>query len=134
MSIPVAPSDFSSSSYPSLREKPAISKARLSRELGPIQMSLGVSNDIGESLQKQLNWLPVSWGNSTGGPLGEVLASTSISVAAGTNLSSLKAYESSPQLDSSPNGVLQKSTFVSLSNSSSGSSHIADNRSAPREC
>ncbi|CAA2993484.1 Hypothetical predicted protein [Olea europaea subsp. europaea] len=132
MSIPVAPSDFSSSCYPSLQKKPTISTARLSDELDPIHTSLGVSNDIGESLKKQLDWSPGSWGNLMGGPLGEVLTSTTISVGAGMSSSSLKAYDSSPQLDSSPNGVLQKSTIVSLSNNSSGSSHSAYNKRAPK--
>jgi hypothetical protein len=131
MSIPVAPSDFSSSCYPSLQKKPTVSTARLHDKLDPIQMSLDVSNDIGESFEKQLNWLPVSWGNSMGGPLGEALTSTTISVGAGTGSSSVKAYDNGHQLDSSPIGVPRKSTFVSLFNSSSGSSHSTDNKRAP---
>ncbi|GFQ03301.1 growth-regulating factor 1 [Phtheirospermum japonicum] len=82
--------------------KPISSLRLLSHELDPFHMSLGVSRDIiNEPMQKQPAWLPVTWGNPVGGPLGEVL---------------------SAQLGSSPTGVLQKSTFVSFSNSSSVSS------------
>ncbi|KAL7101554.1 hypothetical protein ACP275_08G061200 [Erythranthe tilingii] len=66
----------------------------------------------------------VNWGNAMGGPLGEVLTSTG-GAGAGDTFSSGKAgWRSSGtrEIGSSPTGVLQKSTFVSLSNSSSGSS------------
>ncbi|KAI3451896.1 hypothetical protein Pfo_008561 [Paulownia fortunei] len=130
MSIPMAP-DFSSSSSSPAQEK-SISTLRLSHELDPIHMSLGVSYDLGEPIQKQSSWLPVTWGNSMGGPLGEVLTSTTTGAGVGESFSSVKAWKSSPQLGSSPTGVLQKSTFVSLSNSSSGSSPpSADNKKAP---
>lgn len=100
MSIPIAP-DFSSSSTSPAQEKPTLPSLRLSHEVDPIQMSLGMSRDHGRSAEKQSSWSPTIWGNSMGGPLGEVLTSTNTS---------------------SPTGVLQKSTFVSLSNSSSGGS------------
>lgn len=130
MSIPMA-RDFSSSSS-SAQEKSTISTLRLSHELDPIPMSLGVSHDLGEPIEKLSSWSPVIWGNSMGGPLGEVLTSTTTGAGAGTSFSSVKAWKSSPQLGSSPTGVLQKSTFVSLSNSSSGSSPpSADNKKAP---
>ncbi|XP_010526699.1 PREDICTED: growth-regulating factor 1-like isoform X2 [Tarenaya hassleriana] len=99
MSIPMA----SASSSPSL------SPLRLSREFDPaIQMGLGVNCEVTEPVKKVSNWIPISWGNSLGGPLGEMLNSTS----------------NSPKLGSSPTGVLQKSSFCSLSNSSSGSSPV----------
>ncbi|PIN13036.1 hypothetical protein CDL12_14341 [Handroanthus impetiginosus] len=130
MSIPVAP-DFSSSSSSPAQEKSTISSLRLSHELNPIHMSLGVSHNLGEPIQKQTSWLPVSWGNSMGGPLGEVLISSTTGAGVGESCSSVKAWKSSPQLGSSPTGVLQKSTFVSLSNSSSGSSPPStDNKKA----
>ncbi|CAA0839703.1 Growth-regulating factor 1 [Striga hermonthica] len=70
-------------------------------ELDPIvHMGLGVGRDLDGPVHKEQQQ-PIAWGNQLGGPLGEVL---------------------SWQLSgSSPTGVLQKSTFVSLSNSSSGS-------------
>ncbi|KAL3618906.1 hypothetical protein CASFOL_037134 [Castilleja foliolosa] len=88
----------------------SISSLRLlPHELDPFHMSLGVSrNFINETTQKQPSWLPVTRGNPVGGPLGEALSS---------------------QLGSSPTAILQKSTFVSFSNSSSVSSPTSgDNR------
>ncbi|CAL5366645.1 unnamed protein product [Camellia sinensis] len=124
MSIPMASSDFSSTSTSSPQEKIALSPLRLSRELDPIQMGLAVNNNhLSESTQKGTNWVPISWGSSIGGPLGEVLHSSSSTVGAWKNLSDLNLtnrWNGSPQLGSSPTGVLQKMTFVSLSNSSSG--------------
>ncbi|KFK32783.1 hypothetical protein AALP_AA6G287800 [Arabis alpina] len=104
MSIPMAPSS-------PVQDKLALSPLRLSREFDPaIHMGLGVNTEFLEPAKKVNNWIPISWGNhnSMGGPLGEVLNST-------TN---------SPKFGSSPTGVLQKSTFGSLSNSSSGSSTV----------
>ncbi|KAL6498179.1 hypothetical protein OROGR_028576 [Orobanche gracilis] len=73
-------------------------------------MGLGVGCCFNDTIQKQPSWLPVAWGNAMGGPLGEVLSS---------------------ELGSSPNGVLQKSKFVSLSNSSTRSSSTSgDNKKA----
>ena len=97
-----------------------------------MQMNLGMNNDPSEANQKQTNWVPISWGSSLGGPLGEVLTNTAGNVKACRNTSSLnlstEGWDSSPQLGSSPTGVLQKSTFCSLSNSSSGSSPRAENK------
>nr|QLI62348.1 growth-regulating factor 1 [Salvia miltiorrhiza] len=130
MSIPIAP-DFSSSSSSPAQEKSTLSTLRLSHEVDPIHMSLGVSHDLGQPVEKQSAWSPIVWGNSMGGPLGEVLTSTTSGGGGGANFSSLKACNRSPQLGSSPTGVLQKSTFVSLSNSSSGGSPTnADNNKA----
>ncbi|XP_057973110.1 growth-regulating factor 1 [Malania oleifera] len=132
MSIPVGSSDFSSSSSSPTRERLAVSPLRLSREFDPAQVGLGVNNDFIEpTMQKQANWIPISWGSSMGGPLGEVLKNTATAMgcrnSSGLNLMS-EAWDGSPQLGSSPTGVLQKTTFVSLSNSSSGSSPIAENK------
>ncbi|KAL7221703.1 hypothetical protein ACSBR1_023613 [Camellia fascicularis] len=132
MSIPMASSDFSSTSSSSPQEKLAFSPLRLSCEFDPIQMGLAVNNDFSESTQKQTNWIPVSWGSSMGGPLGEVLNSTSSTVGAFNDKSALnvttRVWNGSPQFGSSPTGVLQKASFVSLSNSSSGSSPRADKK------
>ncbi|KAL6993886.1 hypothetical protein U1Q18_011997 [Sarracenia purpurea var. burkii] len=121
MSIPMAASDFSSNSSSSPQEKIALSPLRLCRELEPVQKDLAaVRNELSESTQKQPNWVPISWGSSMGGPLGEALNSTSPALNFTT-----RAWNNnggSPRLGSSPTGVLQKTTFVSLSNSSSGSS------------
>lgn len=110
MSIPMAPSS-------PVQDKLALSPLRLSREFDPaIHMGLGVNTEFLEPVKKANNWIPISWGNnnnSMGGPLGEVLNST-------TN---------SPKFGSSPTGVLQKSTFGSLSNSSSGSSTVLGDNS-----
>lgn len=116
MSIPMATTDFSSTSSSSPQEKITPSPLRLSHELDPIHMGLTVNRSLNESTEKQTNWIPVSWGSAMGGPLGEVL-----------NLKT-GLLNGSPQMGSSPTGVLHKTTFVSLSNSSSGkSSPRADN-------
>ncbi|XP_073296346.1 growth-regulating factor 1-like [Primulina huaijiensis] len=127
MSIPVAP-DFSSSSSSPAQEKSTSSTIKLSQELNPVpvHMSLGVSHNLGEQMQKQ------SWGSSMGGPLGEVLTSTTTYAETGANRTSLQAWIYNPNMDSSPTGVLQKSNFITLSNSSSGSSpRSADKKAFP---
>ncbi|GAB4849118.1 hypothetical protein Ancab_003926 [Ancistrocladus abbreviatus] len=131
MSIPIS-SDFSSSSSSPNQEKITLSPLRLSRELEPAPMGLGVGSILNESSRKQGNWVPISWGNSMGGPLAEVLNNTGSSMgtyksASASNLTS-ERWDGSPQLGSSPTDVLQKVTFVSLSNSSSGSSPTAENK------
>lgn len=133
MSIPMAPPEFSSASSSPTHERLVLSPLKLSRELDPMHAGLGMNGGLGEPNQKQTNWIPISWGSSMGGPLGEALANTSKNVNACKNsaLNLLtEGWDGSPQLGSSPTGVLQKSTFCSLSNSSSGSSPIAENKKA----
>ncbi|XVE95064.1 hypothetical protein REPUB_Repub02eG0064300 [Reevesia pubescens] len=131
ISIPMAASDFMSSTSSPNNEKVTLSPLRLSREFDPIHMGLGVGNVINEPNQRQANWIPISWETSMGGPLGEVLHSTNSSTADCKNSSALnlmtEGWDNSPRLGSSPTGVLQKTTFGSLSNSSAGSSPIAEN-------
>lgn len=126
MSIPMSSSDFSSSSNSPTQEKLTLSPLSLSHEFGPAHMGLGVGND--RTQKQEGNWKPVSWGNSMGGPLGEVLNSKN-SVSAMNHMA--EVWVGNSYLGSSPTGVLQKSTFVSLSNSSSGSSPRANKREAP---
>lgn len=130
MSIPMASSEFSSSTSSPTREKVALSPLRLSREFDTSHMGLGVHNNPSEFNHKQANWIPISWGNSMGGPLGEVLTTSAGNAGNCKNTSSLSLltgrWDGSPQLGSSPTGVLQKATFGSLSNSSSGSSPRAE--------
>ncbi|RDX75966.1 Growth-regulating factor 1, partial [Mucuna pruriens] len=140
ISIPISSSDFMSftTSSPS-NEKLTLSPLRLSRELDPIQMGLGVGSAQNESNTRQANWIPITWESSMGGPLGEVLnlssSSNNISNASdhqcGKNTSALNlmkdGWDNSPPLGSSPTGVLQKTAFGSLSNSSAGSSPRAEN-------
>ncbi|KAM7516427.1 hypothetical protein LguiA_006010 [Lonicera macranthoides] len=117
MSIPMGSSDFSSSSNSPPPEKLALSPLSLTHEFDPIQ--------LGEPAHKQTNWIPVSCRNSMGGPLGEVLNTTSTERGS-KNSSALnlmtEVWDGGAHLGSSPTGVLQKASFVSLSNSSSGSS------------
>jgi hypothetical protein len=132
ISIPMTTSDFiSSNSSPSSNEKVTLSPLRLSRELDPIRMGLGVSSVINEPNQRQANWIPISWENSMGGPLGEVLHHSNNNAADCKRSSALNlmtaGWDNSPPLGSSPTGVLQKTTFGSLSNSSAGSSPRAEN-------
>lgn len=139
ISIPISSSDFMSftTSSPS-NEKLTLSPLRLSRELDPIQMGLGVGSGAhNESNTRQANWIPITWESSMGGPLGEVLNLSSTnnnsngSDHCGKNTSALNlmkdGWDNSPPLGSSPNGVLQKTAFGSLSNSSAGSSPRAEN-------
>lgn len=136
ISIPMATSDYISSSSSLSSQKPTVSPLRLSRELDPVQMGLGV----GESNQRHGNWIPISWENSMGGPLGEVLHKSNNNSSnnnnseedcrdlVGLNLMT-EAWDGSPQIGStgsSPTGVLQKTLFGSLSNSSAGSSPRAE--------
>ncbi|GMI68005.1 growth-regulating factor 1 [Hibiscus trionum] len=126
MSIPVATSEFSSSSSSPAKEKLDLSSLRLSREFDPIQMGLGVNTDMTNQTKKQANW-----GSSMGGPLGEVLNNSANNVDTCKNYSTLtllsQGWDGSTQLGSSP-AVLQKAPFGSLTNSSSGSSPIAENK------
>ncbi|TKY57922.1 Growth-regulating factor 1 [Spatholobus suberectus] len=138
ISIPMSSSDFMSftTSSPS-NEKLTLSPLRLSRELDPIQMGLGVGSAPDESHTRQANWIPITWESSMGGPLGEVLNLSSsnnnsnASDQCGKNTSALNlmkdGWDNSPPLGSSPTGVLQKTAFGSLSNSSAGSSPRAEN-------
>ncbi|XP_059637167.1 growth-regulating factor 1-like [Cornus florida] len=134
ISIPMASSDFMSSTSSPANENPnpTLSPLRLSRELdSTTQMGLGVGSVIHEPNQRQASWIPISWETSMGGPLGEVLHSTNNSASDCKNSSALnlmtKGWDNSPRLASSPTGVLQKTTFRSLSSSSAGSSPRTEN-------
>ncbi|KAE8707011.1 Growth-regulating factor 1 [Hibiscus syriacus] len=71
-----------------------------------------------DQIKKQANWIPIAWGRSMGGPLGEALNNTANKVDSCNNNS---------QLGSSP-ALLHKAPFGSLSNSSSRSNPIAENK------
>ncbi|XWS33460.1 hypothetical protein CRYUN_Cryun22dG0084700 [Craigia yunnanensis] len=132
LSMSMASSEFSSSSSSPAQEKLAFSPLRLSREFDPIQMGLVVNGDISDQNQKQAHWIPISWGSSMGGPLGEVLTNTTSNAGSCKNSSALshlsEGRDGSLHIGSSPTGVLQKAPFGSLSNSSSGSSPISENK------
>lgn len=120
MSIPMASSDFSSSSSSPAQEKLVVPPLGLSHEF-----------DLDPTHKQASNWIPISWGNTMGGPLGEVLNRTSSSGVNSKNASSSSEMWdaiNNNNLGSSPTGVLQKTTFVSLSNSSSGSSPKGDKK------
>ncbi|KAK8933920.1 Growth-regulating factor 6 [Platanthera zijinensis] len=132
ISIPMASSDFSSSSSSPNPEKMSFSPLRLSCEFNPL--------DHGG--ERDSSWIPISWEPTVGGPLGEVLTNTAGGPLGnkylGTpkdlrrNLSSSSlnlltdGWTSSRRFESSPTGVLQKSGFGSLS-SSARSSPRAEN-------
>ncbi|KAJ8773279.1 hypothetical protein K2173_028456 [Erythroxylum novogranatense] len=134
ISIPMAPSDFMFSNSSPNNEKTALSPLRLSRELDPIPMGLGVGTVLNEPNQRQASWIPISWETSMGGPLGEVLHNTTNGAAECKNSSALnlmlEGWDSSPRLNTSPTGVLQKASFGSLSNSSAGQSPAAENKNS----
>lgn len=134
ISIPIASSDFIPSTSSTNNEKLTLSPLRLSRELDPKPMGLGVGSALNAQNNKQANWIPISWETSLGGPLGEVLHHTNNNTAAECKNSSVLNLmtegwdKNSPSsLGSSPTGVLQKTAFGSLSNSSAGSSPRAEN-------
>ncbi|MBA0775339.1 hypothetical protein Gotri_010492 [Gossypium trilobum] len=130
ISVPMAASDYISFTSSTNNDKVTLSPLRLSREFDPIHMGLGVGSVINDSNQRQANWIPISWEASMGGPLGEVLHSTNSSTGECKSSSALnlmtEGWDSSPRLGSSPTGVLQKTSFGSLSNSSAGSSPTAE--------
>lgn len=127
MSIPMS-SDFSSSSV--MQDKTSPSPLRLSHELDPSEMGSRLGYIVGEAGPKQNARIPVSWENPMGGPLGEVLNNAASNARGSFKAQSLKgeAWDGSPELGSSPTGVLQKPTFVSLSNSSSSGSPRGENK------
>lgn len=131
ISIPMgASTDFIPSSSSTNNEKITLSPLRLSREVDPELMGLGMGN---EQNSEQTNWIPISWDqNSVGGPLGEVLNhSNNYNILEKERSSVLnlmtEGWDNSPSIGSSPTGVLQKTSFGSVSNSSAGSSPRAEN-------
>ncbi|KAG1341825.1 putative Growth-regulating factor 6 [Cocos nucifera] len=135
ISIPMASSDISSSSSPN-QEKLTLSPLKLSRDFEPTHVGLGVGGVLHEVSQRQASWIPISWEASIAGPLGEVLTNTSSTPKdQGKNCSSSSlnlltdGWDSSPRIESSPTGVLQKTAFGSVS-SSTGSSPLAESHKA----
>ncbi|XP_019182891.1 PREDICTED: growth-regulating factor 2-like isoform X2 [Ipomoea nil] len=87
---------------------------QLSMSSIPMTASNFSSSSSSPRQENTSNWLPVSWGNSMGGPLGEALNSTSGgSAGSGKNSSNLnlmtEAWDSNPHLGSPPPADLQKS-------------------------
>ncbi|KAK6130758.1 hypothetical protein DH2020_035498 [Rehmannia glutinosa] len=122
ISIPMVTSDFLSSTSSPTNEKISASPLRLSREL---EMGLGVGSTAIERNPRQTNWVPISWEPSMGGPLGEVLHTTSNTTGECKNtkpLNLIDSWDNGSRLASSPTGVLQRGAFGSLCNSSAGSS------------
>ncbi|EHA8587155.1 growth-regulating factor 6-like [Cocos nucifera] len=126
ISIPVASSDFSSSSSPT-HEKHTPSPLKLSLDSGPENMNPGVVGGLpNDGNQRQASWLPTSWESSMGGPLGEVLTNTCITLMDhDKSCSSLNLMTNggdlSPRLRSSPAGVLHKTNFSPLAGSARSS-------------
>ncbi|KAK8716586.1 hypothetical protein V6N13_043892 [Hibiscus sabdariffa] len=111
--IPMVTSEFSSSSASPTKEKLDLSSLRLSREFDPIQMGLGMNTNMSDQTENQANWIPISWGSSMGGPLGEVLNNSATCKNYSTLTLLSKGRDGSTQLGSSP-AVLQKAPFGSL--------------------
>lgn len=129
ISIPMASDFMSSTSSPVSNKKCPLSPLRLSTQMG-LGVSMAAAN---EDSQRQANWIPISWGSSIGGPLGEVLNKTNNNSCSAVDLKNSSAlnlmtdgWDHSPRQTSSPTGVLQKVPFGSLSNSSAGSSPRAE--------
>ncbi|KAF8674316.1 hypothetical protein HU200_048145 [Digitaria exilis] len=131
ISAPMASSELSSASTSPIHEKLMLSPLKLSREYSPIGLSIAASRD--EASQFQANWAMMFRDSSMGGPLGEVLTkngNTEVKNCLSTPLNLLTdCWDSSPGMESSPVGVLQKTTFGSVS-SSTGSSPRMENHGA----
>ncbi|GJN23445.1 hypothetical protein PR202_gb11094 [Eleusine coracana subsp. coracana] len=129
VSAPMASSELSSASTSPVHEKLMLSPLKLSREYSPIGFSIS-ANRV-EAGQVEGNWMFRD--SSMGGPLGEVLTKNGNADAMNCMSAPLNlltdCWDSSPGLDSSPVGVLQKTTFGSVS-SSTGSSPRMENHSA----
>ncbi|GJM96483.1 hypothetical protein PR202_ga13322 [Eleusine coracana subsp. coracana] len=129
VSAPMASSELSSASTSPVHEKLMLSPLKLSREYSPVGFSIS-ANRV-EAGQVEGNWMFRD--SSMGGPLGEVLTKNGNAEAMNCMSAPLNlltdCWDSSPGLDSSPVGVLQKTTFGSVS-SSTGSSPRMENHSA----
>ncbi|KAI3760977.1 hypothetical protein L1987_51381 [Smallanthus sonchifolius] len=113
MSIPMASSDFSSSSNSPAQEKLAVPPLGPTPEL-----------HFDPTHKQASTWIPILCGNSMGGPLGEVLNRKIKNPSSGSEMNQMTEMWDAVNchMGSSPTGVLQKTTFVSLSNSSQSSS------------
>ncbi|XP_042463374.1 growth-regulating factor 6-like isoform X1 [Zingiber officinale] len=135
MSIPMASSKFSSSASPN-NKNVTFSPLKLSREYDlpreDSQMSM-----LTEVNQRKASWIPIHWEVSMGGPLGEALTNTNSKLKDQSKNSSSslnlmnEGWDLGTQMDSSPSGVLQRTSFGSLS-SSTGSSPRAENKKTNR--
>ncbi|KAG9145997.1 hypothetical protein Leryth_015625 [Lithospermum erythrorhizon] len=123
ISIPETTDYVSTTLSSNNNEKLGTFPLRLFSELEATRIGLG--EGYGQKTQ-QANWNPVSWQTPVGGPLGEVLHNTNNGTDESNQTSALNlmtdGWDSSPQMASSPTGVLQKTAFGSVSNSSAGSS------------
>ncbi|MCO5594097.1 hypothetical protein L7F22_048118 [Adiantum nelumboides] len=114
ISIPVSSSEFNTTSSPPGKLKLSPLKLSMSRageddiplgvELG-VGMGLGINED--RHRQQQSNWIPIAWETPVGGPLAEVLQSSTprAGKSSGLNLMTEGWEESprdSPQIGSSP--------------------------------
>ncbi|KAH9297515.1 hypothetical protein KI387_029197 [Taxus chinensis] len=145
------PSDFSSPASPNNKLTLSPLKLSTTRSGDPLgaDMGLGVGMGLGiesdhhhrqrhqqnhhhHHQQQHTNWIPITWESPVGGPLAEVLNSTTAtpstknsSSSSALNLMTGEGWDCSSTSpgrgDTSPTGVLQK-TFGSLSDSSTGSS------------
>ncbi|KAH7281511.1 hypothetical protein KP509_36G051200 [Ceratopteris richardii] len=113
ISIPVSSSEFNTSPPPGkLKLSPLkLSMSRAGEEDIPLGVELGVGMGLGVNeerhRQQQANWIPIAWETPMGGPLAEVLQSSTprASKNSGLNLMTEGWGESprdSPQLASSP--------------------------------
>eukprot|EP00249_Psilotum_nudum_P006543 c19866_g2_i1 orf=611-2659(+) len=129
ISIPLTSSDFAASNSSSPRGKLSFSPLKLSIskaedeepiDVDPTQMALGVGMGLAMngSQHRHTNWIPISWETSVGGPLAEVLQSSTPRGCKSSGLNLLTdGWENSPQCSpmGSPAGASQNATFGSFS-------------------
>ncbi|XP_062214700.1 growth-regulating factor 6-like [Phragmites australis] len=131
VSAPMAASELSSASTSPIHEKLMLSPLKLSREYSPFGLSIAANRD--EVSQVEAYWTQMFRDSSIGGPLGEVLTKNGNTESRNCLLAPLNlltdCWDSSPGMESSPVGVLQKTTFGSVS-SSTGSSPRMENHNA----
>ncbi|KAL5219278.1 hypothetical protein ABZP36_019962 [Zizania latifolia] len=130
ISAPMASSDLTSASTSPIHERLMLSPLKLSREYSPVGLGIAANRD--EINQGEANWTHMFRDSSMGGPLGEVLTKNNNLEARNYLSSSLNlltdGWDSISGFESSPVGVLQKTTFGSVS-SSTGSSPRLENHS-----
>ncbi|ONM08862.1 Growth-regulating factor 2 [Zea mays] len=132
ISAPMASSELSSASTSPIHEKLMLSPLKLSREYSPTGLGIAANRD--EASQLEATWATMFRDSSMGGPLGEVLAKNG-NVEARNYLSAplnllTDYWDSSHGMESSPVGVLQKTTAFGSVSSSTGSSPRVENHGA----
>jgi hypothetical protein len=137
VSAPMASSELSSASTSPIHdhEKLILSPLKLGREYTPSGVVSAAANRY-EVSQLEATWATMFRDSSTGGPLGEVLAKNNSNAeargcpSAAPPLTDYYCWDSGHGMQSSPVGVLQRTTAFGSVSSSTGSSPRVENHGA----